>query len=51
MLPTAQWFNCFRSKDAYMITHQIGRKWTIFLSSFLSSFVELKVGMKSRVRH
>ncbi len=46
LLPAAHWFNCFRSDEAYMITHQIGKKWSVFLSSFLSSLVELHTGNK-----
>ena len=46
LMSTSQWFNCIRSKDSYLITHQMGEKWTIFLSSFLSSFIEMETGKK-----
>jgi len=46
MLPTAHWFSCFRSDDGYLITHQMGKKWGVFLSSFLSSLVEIQTGVR-----
>jgi hypothetical protein len=50
LLPAAHWFNCFRSDEAYMITHQIGKKWGLFLSSFLSSLVDLHIGIKPDIQ-
>ncbi len=50
LLPAAHWFDCFHSDEAYMITHQIGRKWSIFLSSFLASLVELHTGNKPEIQ-
>jgi hypothetical protein len=46
LLPATHWFNCRNSKEGYMITHQMGGKWTVFLLSFLSSFVEADSGVK-----
>jgi hypothetical protein len=46
LMPTSHWFTCIRSKNAYMITHQMGEKWTTFLLSFLSSLVEVETGVK-----
>ncbi len=49
LLPSSHWFNCYRSDEAYMVTHQMGKKWGIFLSSFLSSLVELQTGVRADV--
>ena len=50
LMPTSQWFTCIRSKDAYMITHQMGEKWTVFLLSLLSSFIEMKTSKKPSIK-
>ena len=49
LLPSSHWFSCYRSDEAYMVTHQMGKKWGIFLSSFLSSLVELQTGVRGDV--
>jgi hypothetical protein len=46
LLPSSHWFNCFSSDDGYMITHQMGKKWGVFLASFLSSLVEMQTGVR-----
>lgn len=45
-LPAAHWFTCHKSSKGYMITHNIGNKWTTFLASFLRSLVETQAGAK-----
>ncbi len=45
LLPASHWFSCFHSDDGYMVTHQMGKKWGVFLSSFLSSLIELQTGV------
>jgi len=47
MLPESHWFSCFRSDEDHMITHQLGKKWGVFLSSFLSSLVEMQTGVRA----
>ncbi len=47
LLPSSHWFSCFRSDGGYMITHQMGRKWGIFLTSFRSSLVEMQTGVRA----
>lgn len=44
LLPAAHWFTCNRSADSYMITHQMGPKWTTFLTKFLSSLLATEMG-------
>jgi len=39
LMPQSHWFSCDRSNDGYMITHQMGHKWTVFLEQFLSALV------------
>jgi hypothetical protein len=39
LLPSSHWFSCFHSNESYMITHQMGKKWSVFLSSFLPSLI------------
>ncbi len=50
LLPTSQWFTCIRSKDAYMITHNMDERWTVFLSSLLSTLFELDTGAKPSIQ-
>ena len=50
LLPAAHWFNCYRSKEGYMITHQMGGKWSIFLTSFLPTLVEEESGAKPSLK-
>jgi hypothetical protein len=50
LMPSSHWFNCYNSKEGYMITHNMGEKWTLFLSSVLSSLVELEIGKKPSLR-
>ena len=44
LLPASHWFTCNRSNESYMITHQMGPKWTTFLTKFLSSLISAETG-------
>jgi hypothetical protein len=34
----------------YLINHKMGRKWSVFLTSFLTSFIELHTGKKPEIQ-
>ncbi len=45
-LPSVNWYNCFKSSKGCIVTHHMGRKWTIFLQSFLRSLIDKYPGEK-----
>jgi hypothetical protein len=49
LMPTLNWYNCFHTNDVYMIDHGMGGKWTSFLSSFLTTLIELETGTKPKI--
>ncbi len=48
-LPASHWFQCSHSKEGYMITHQMGPKWTLFLARFLSAMIHIDAGVVPEV--
>ena len=46
LMPTSNWFTCQSSRGGFVISHQLGEKWTTYLLSFLSALVELDIGVK-----
>jgi hypothetical protein len=49
-LPACHWYTCNRSDEGLMITHQMGAKWTLFLTTFLNSLIEEETGVTPNIR-
>jgi hypothetical protein len=45
-LPSINWYKCLKSSRGCMITHSMGRNWTIFLKCFFNSLIAKYPGEK-----
>ncbi len=44
VLPTSGWFRCQASNNIYVLTHELGDKWSRFLTGFISSLIIIETG-------
>ena len=45
-LPSINWYRCLKSNQGCMITHNMGKGWTMFLQCFFSSLIDKYPGDK-----
>jgi hypothetical protein len=45
-LPSVNWYSCLISRRGCLISHDMGKKWTIFLHSFLRNLINKYQGEK-----
>jgi hypothetical protein len=51
LMPSANWYNCYSTDNAYLISHHFGEKWSMFLMSFLSYMIESETGVKPSIKY